>query len=69
MLDVILTGGLVIVFAGVVQTVSRRRRASAVDLLQEGMVGFHGSDAEAFRAEFRRSGVELPERRGPVGFF
>ena len=70
MLDLMLAGGLVVVLAGVLQTATRRqrRRASAVTLLQEGMGGFEGADAEAFRAEFRRSGVALPERRRPAGF-
>jgi hypothetical protein len=70
MLDLMLAGGLVVVVAGVLQTAARRQRrcASGVALLQEGMVGFEGADAEAFRAEFRRSGVALPERRRPAGF-
>ena len=56
--------------AGILQTAARRqhRSASAVTLLQEGMGGFEGADAEALRAEFRRSGVVLPERRRPAGF-
>ncbi len=70
MLDLMLTGGILVAVAGVLQTVSRRerRRASSVRLLQEGMDGFEGADAEAVRAEFRRSGVVLPERRHPMGF-
>jgi len=70
MLDLMLAGGLVVALAGVLQTAARRsrRRASAVTLLQEGMAGFEGADAEALRAEFRRSGVVLPERRRPAGF-
>ena len=70
MLDLMLAGGFVVALAGVLQTAVRRlgRRASAVTLLQEGMAGFEGADAEAFRAEFRRSGVVLPERRHPAGF-
>jgi hypothetical protein len=70
MLDLMLAGGVVVVLAGVLQTAARwqRRCASAVTLLQEGMEGFEGADAEAFRAEFRRSGVALPERRRPIGF-
>ncbi len=70
MLDLMLTGGLVVVLAGVLQAASRRqsRTASPVSLLREGMRGFEGSDAEAFRAEFRRSGVALPHRHQPVGF-
>jgi hypothetical protein len=70
MLDVLLAGGILVMLAGVLQTAARRDRrgASSVALLQEGMSGFDGADAEAFRAEFRRSGVALPERRTPVGF-
>jgi hypothetical protein len=70
MLDLMLTGGILVAVAGVLQTVSRRerRRASSVQLLQEGMDEFEGADAEAVRAEFRRSGVVLPERRHPQGF-
>jgi len=70
MLDLMLAGGLVVALAGVLKTAARRqrRRGSAVTLLQEGMAGFEGADAEAFRAEFRRSGVVLPERCRPAGF-
>lgn len=70
MLNLMLATGLGVAIAGVFQTAARRkrRRASAVALLQEGMAGFEGADAEAVRAEFRRSGVVLPERRGPIGF-
>jgi hypothetical protein len=70
MLDVILAGGLVVALAGVLQITARRegRSASAVALLREGLEGFDGPDAEAYRAEFRRSGVLLPERRPPAGF-
>lgn len=70
MLDLMLTGGVVVVLAGVVQAASRRQRriASPVSQLREGMAGLEGSDAEAFRAEFRRSGVVLPDRPPPFGF-
>jgi len=70
MLDLVLAGGFVVAIAGVLQAASRRQSqcASAESLLREGMVGFEGADAEAFRAEFRRSGVDLPERRRPIGF-
>jgi hypothetical protein len=70
MLDLMIAGGLVVAFAGVLQRAVRRGRrdASAVALLQEGMGGFEGPDAEAVRAEFRRSGVVLPVRCPPVGF-
>lgn len=70
MLDLVFVGGIVVALAGVLQSTTwrRRRGASHVSLLQEGMDGFEGSDAEAFRAEFRRSGVALPRRRPPAGF-
>ena len=70
MLDVILAGGLVVALAGVLQITARReaRSASAVALLREGLEGFDGPDAEAYRAEFRRSGIVLPERQHPAGF-
>ena len=70
MLDLMLAGGFVVALAGVLQVASRRksRGASAQSLLREGMVGFEGPKAEAFRAEFRRSGVDLPKRDRPVGF-
>jgi hypothetical protein len=70
MLDLMLTGGIVVALAGVLQTVARRERrgAPSLRLLQEGMGGFEGADAEAIRAEFRGSGVALPERRHPAGF-
>ena len=70
MLDLMFVGGIVIALAGVLQTATRRQRRSAspVALLREGMGGFEGADAEAFRAEFRRSGVALPNRRLPAGF-
>jgi hypothetical protein len=70
MLDLALVGGIVVALAGVIQTVTwrQRRGSSPVALLREGMEGFEGSDAEAFRAEFRRSGVVLPSRRPPIGF-
>jgi hypothetical protein len=69
-LDAVLAGGLVVAVVGVLQIRARRdrRSASAVSLLREGMERFDGPDAEAVRAEFRRSGVVLPERRRPVGF-
>jgi hypothetical protein len=69
-LDVVLAGGLVLAVVGVLQIRARRdrRSASAVSLLREGMQRFEGPDAETVRAEFRRSGVALPERRRPVGF-
>ena len=71
MLDFMLAGGFVVAIAGVLQAASRRnsRCASAASLLREGMAGFEGPDAEAVRAEFRRSGVALPERQRPAGFF
>ena len=71
MLDLMLAGGFVVALAGVLQAAARRKSgsASAVSLLREGMEGFEGPDAEAFRAEFRRSGVVLPERQRPAGFF
>jgi hypothetical protein len=70
MLDVVLAGGLVVAVAGVLQATTRRqvRCASPVALLREGMGGFEGADAEAVRAEFRRSGVLLPQRPHPIGF-
>jgi hypothetical protein len=70
MLDLMVVGGVVVALAGVVQVASRRqsRFASPAALLREGMTGFEGSDAEAFRAEFRRSGVALPERSRVIGF-
>ena len=70
MLDLIVAGGVVVAVAGVLQIAARResRCASPVGLLREGMVGLEGADAEAVRAEFRRSGVNLPERQVPVGF-
>jgi hypothetical protein len=70
MLDLVFLGGIVVALAGVLQATMRRQRrvASPLSLLREGMTGFEGSDAEAFRAEFRRSGVVLPERRTPAGF-
>jgi hypothetical protein len=70
MLDLVFAGGLVVAIAGVFQAAARRQRrhASAASLLREGMTGFDGADAEAFRAEFRRSGVALPERERPTGF-
>ncbi|HEX2502219.1 MAG TPA: hypothetical protein VHO73_12255 [Methylomirabilota bacterium] len=71
MLDLMLTGGVVVALAGVVQAAARWKRdsASAVALLREGMAGLEGSDAEAVRAEFRQSGVILPEPHRPAGFF
>jgi hypothetical protein len=70
MLDLVLAGGVVVAIAGVFQAAARRKsyRATPESLLREGMAGFDGADAEAFRAEFRRSGVALPERDRPVGF-
>lgn len=70
MLDLMLAGGFVVALAGVLQAASRRQRqcASAESLLREGMAGFEGPDAEAVRAEFRRSGIALPERHRPIGF-
>ena len=70
MLDLMVVGGIVVALAGVLQTTARRSRRgdSPVALLQEGMGTFEGADAEAFRAEFRRSGVVLPSRRLPAGF-
>ena len=70
MLDLMVFGGVVVALAGVVQFASWRqsRVSSPTALLREGMTGFEGSDAEALRAEFRRSGVTLPERRRVTGF-
>jgi len=70
MLDVMVFGGVAVALAGVVQVASWRqsRLASPVALLREGMAGFEGADAEALRAEFRRSGVTLPDRRPVTGF-
>ena len=70
MLDLMVLGGVVVAVAGVVQVTTRRQRrvTSPEALLREGMEGFEGSDAEAVRAEFRRSGVALPERRQMTGF-
>ena len=71
MLDLMLAGGFVVALAGVLQAAARRKSGSvsAVSLLREGMEGFEGADAEALRAEFRRSGVVLPNRQRPAGFF
>ena len=70
MLDLMVFGGVAVALAGVVQVASWRqsRLASPVALLREGMAGFEGADAEALRAEFRRSGVTLPDRRPVTGF-
>ena len=70
MLDLMLAGGVVVALAGVFQVASRRQggSASSVSLLREGLAGLEGPDAEALRAEFRRSGVALPERCRPAGF-
>lgn len=70
MLDLMVVGGIVVALAGVLQTTARRQRRddSPVALLREGMGAFEGADAEAVRAEFRRSGVVLPTRRLPAGF-
>lgn len=70
MLDLMFYGGVVVALAGVVQVAARRqgRFASPASLLREGMMGLEGADAEALRAEFRRSGVALPERRHVTGF-
>ena len=70
MLDLMFAGGILVALAGVLQTTTRRHRrnASSVALLREGMGEFEGADAEAVRAEFRRSGVALPVRRPPAGF-
>jgi hypothetical protein len=70
MLDLMLTGGVLVALAGVFQSIARRERrgATSVRLLQEGMSGFEGADAEAVRAEFRGSGVALPGRSHPAGF-
>ncbi|HEY7138509.1 MAG TPA: hypothetical protein VIE44_00240 [Methylomirabilota bacterium] len=66
----VVVGGLLVAVAGVLQAASRResRRAPVESLLREGMAGFEGPDAEAVRAEFRLSGIALPERQRPVGF-
>ena len=71
MLDLMLVGGFVVALAGVFQVTSRRGRgaASGASLLRAGMEAFEGPDAEAVRAEFRRSGIALPERQRPAGFF
>jgi hypothetical protein len=69
MLDLILAGGFVVALAGVAATRRKSGSVSAVSLLREGMEGFEGPDAEALRAEFRRSGVVLPERQRTAGFF
>jgi len=70
MLDLMLFGGVVVALAGVVQVASRRqtRWASSVSLLQDGIAGLDGPDAEALRAEFRRSGVTMPDRRHRTEF-
>ena len=51
MLDLVFAGGVLVAIAGVFQAATRRdrRRATAVSLLREGMSGFEGADAEAFR--------------------
>ena len=70
MLDLMVFGGVAVALAGALQVRSRRRSRlkSPTALLREGMTGFEGSDAEAIRAEFRRSGVALPERYHTPGF-
>jgi hypothetical protein len=67
----VVVGGIVLAIAGVIQAASRWESRGAPDesLLREGMTGFEGPDAEAVRAEFRLSGIALPERKRPVGFF
>jgi hypothetical protein len=71
MLDFMLAGGLAVAIVGVLQVASRKltRAGSSIALLREGMGGLEGPDAEAFRAEFRLSGIALPERPRPAGFF
>jgi hypothetical protein len=70
MTDLMVFGGVVVALAGVVQVASRHqsRAASSVALLREGMMGLEGAEAEALRAEFRRSGVALPDHRHVTGF-
>jgi len=70
MVDLMVLGGVVVAVAGVMQVTARRQRrtASPIALLREGVEGLEGADAEALRAEFRRSGVSLPKRRHPIGF-
>ena len=70
MLGLVFAGGVVVAIAGVFQAATRRtaREAAPASLLRAGLAGFDGPDAEAFRAEFRRSGVALPERDRWAGF-
>ena len=70
MVDLMVFGGVAVALAGVVQATARRQRgpASPTALIRESMRGLEGAEAEALRAEFRRSGLSLPERHHTIGF-
>lgn len=70
MVDLVLLGGLAVAVAGVVEVSASRsvRTSSRVALLRQTVEWLDGPEAETLRAEFRRSGVALPERRSTPGF-
>jgi hypothetical protein len=64
MVEVVLVGGMAVALAGVVGMGRWRRRwtSSAASLIRDAVASVDGPEAEALRAEFRESGVALPER-------
>lgn len=68
--EIVLVGGLVVVMAGVLEVSTRPywgpgRRPRPESVIRELM---QGPEAEAVRAEFRRSGICPPEPRRSVAF-
>jgi hypothetical protein len=63
--------GVAVVLAGVIGVAQWRDRwgANAASLIRDAMRSVEGPDAEALRAEFRRSGVAVPERSVEAGFW
>jgi hypothetical protein len=68
--EIVLTGGLAAAILGILGGSRERRRHPDVALSPEAAVrlAMRGPEAGTVRAEFRRSGIVLPERRGEGGF-
>lgn len=70
MVDLMVVGGVAVALAGVIGISEWRQRwlTDSTSLIRDAMASAQGPEAEALRAEFRRSGVTPPERLGASQF-
>jgi hypothetical protein len=69
MIDALAWIGLVVALLGVLQVPGRSRGRRAVRGVRAIRRAMEGREAAAVLAEFRRSGIQPPERRAPAAGF